>query len=131
MLGAHEDGEITIDKIYFNGVPNTHSSGDWKDLQTALENEVCDAGIDTDELSRGDGGGLDMGDADIQVLNPPSSKRTSANGTSCSNDDDCNAIVLKITKDGESFLLSSDIRKNVERESWRTKTGTVTSRSFS
>lgn len=117
LLGAHEDGDITIDRIYFNGVPNADSSGDWKDLQRSLEREIDDTSISTDRLSHGDGSGISIGDGvNVEVLNPPSTIRTSANGTSCSNVGDCNAIVLKVSKDDESFLFSSDIRKNVERE---------------
>lgn len=82
--------------------------------QEMFRNRLRETDIDRGTLSTGDGETLDMGDeVNIDVLNPPDDLRE---GTTCgSNQNDCNAIVLSISKDGHTFLLSSDIRNDTER----------------
>ncbi len=112
LLSVHEDGEITIENLYFNGITAESRSGGPSREQSTLQDELRGMSIDRERLTTGEGWKLAMGsEVDIDVLNPPGSPRTE-----CDQKPDCNSIVMKISKDGHHFLLTSDIREDVEKD---------------
>lgn len=106
-----DDGGVEVDEVYYSGIENND-----KDVaKEVLEMIKKDPSTELIQIRRGDGWLLSSFPVIIEVLNPNRSLRDEWNReTQETAWEDSNSLVLKVSYEGRSFLLNSDIRGRVE-----------------